>query len=74
MVSTFHYMSMAGANGVGFSYSEKEVGSLNSLTGDVQGPEFNGTQGRFPAINASEIGNYPLLDVVWTWLIVRHYE
>lgn len=29
---------------------------MNKLTGDIEGPEVNGVQGRFPVINASAIG------------------
>ncbi|KAJ9231214.1 hypothetical protein DTO169E5_8102 [Paecilomyces variotii] len=41
--------------GVGFSYAEKEPGSLNPLTGEYEDPSFAGVQGRYPVINATLI-------------------
>lgn len=42
--------------GVGFSYSDTELGSLNPLTGAVEDETFDGVQGRYPKINATLTG------------------
>lgn len=52
---------------VGFSYSDTQVGSLNPLTGEVEGPEYNGVQGRFPVVDASAIGTYSLPGGCRSW-------
>ncbi|KAI2086569.1 hypothetical protein LOZ36_003279 [Ophidiomyces ophidiicola] len=41
--------------GVGFSYSTKQVGSMNRLTEDIDPPSVNGTTGRWPAIVSSKV-------------------
>lgn len=46
---------------LGFSYSEKEAGSLNPVTGAFQGEDVAGVQGRYPVINATMIGKLTLL-------------
>ncbi|WEW59042.1 hypothetical protein PRK78_004510 [Emydomyces testavorans] len=41
--------------GVGFSYSDKQVGSMNNFTNDIDPPSVGGVKGRWPAIDASKI-------------------
>lgn len=46
------------ADGLGFSYADAEPGSINPFTGGVENASYAGVQGRYPVINATEIGNY----------------
>jgi hypothetical protein len=46
--------------GVGFSYSEKEAGTLNPITGNFENASVAGVDGRYPVINPTTIGKYLL--------------
>lgn len=46
--------------GVGFSYSDAELGSLNPATDIYEPPSFDGVQGRYPTMNPKKTGMLPL--------------
>ena len=58
--------------GVGFSYSEEELGSLNPFTGEQENASFAGIDGRYPVINASEIDTTDLAAIA-TWHVLQGF-
>ena len=58
--------------GVGFSYSDEELGSLNPFTGEVESASFGGVDGRWPVINATAIDTTDLAAVA-TWHILQGF-
>ena len=58
--------------GVGFSYSEEELGSLNPYTGEFEPASFGGVDGRWPVINATAIDTTDLAAVA-TWHILQGF-
>ncbi|OQE31535.1 hypothetical protein PENSTE_c001G02100 [Penicillium steckii] len=58
--------------GTGFSYAEKEAGSLNQLTGAFQDESVAGVQGRYPVINATMIDTTNLAAEA-TWEVLQGF-
>ena len=58
IVLTKDQLHLAKTTYLGFSYAEKEPGSLNPLTGVFEDADFAGVQGRYPVINATLLGGY----------------
>lgn len=58
--------------GTGFSYAEKEAGSINQLTGAFQGEDIAGVQGRYPVINATMIDTTNLAAEA-TWEVLQGF-
>ncbi|KAJ5392332.1 Peptidase S10 serine carboxypeptidase [Penicillium cosmopolitanum] len=58
--------------GTGFSYAEKEAGSLNQFTGAFQGEDVAGVQGRYPVINATMIDTTNLAAEA-TWEVLQGF-
>ena len=57
--------------GVGFSYSEEELGSLNPYTGEQENSSY-GIDGRWPVINASLIDTTDLAAIA-TWHVLQGF-
>lgn len=58
--------------GVGFSYSEESPGSLNPFTGEQEGPDFGGIDGRYPVINATELDTTDL-SAIAAWHVLQGF-
>ncbi|CEO58552.1 Putative Carboxypeptidase 2 [Penicillium brasilianum] len=58
--------------GTGFSYAEKEAGSLNPFTGVFEDASFAGVQGRYPVINATLIDTTNLAAEA-TWEVLQGF-
>lgn len=58
--------------GVGFSYGNEQVGSLNPYTGDFENASFAGAQGRYPVINASALDTTDL-SAVAAWHVLQGF-
>ncbi|KAJ5577808.1 uncharacterized protein N7459_006772 [Penicillium hispanicum] len=58
--------------GTGFSYSEKDPGSLNPLTGVFEDADFAGVQGRYPVIDATLLDTTNLA-VEATWEVLQGF-
>ncbi|KAJ5139145.1 Peptidase S10 serine carboxypeptidase [Penicillium bovifimosum] len=58
--------------GVGFSYAEKEAGSLNPYTGAFEDADFAGVEGRYPKINATAIDT-TVLAAKATWEVLQGF-
>ncbi|PQE12758.1 carboxypeptidase S1 protein [Rutstroemia sp. NJR-2017a BBW] len=58
--------------GVGFSYGNEQVGSLNPYTGVFENASFAGAQGRYPVINATALDTTDL-SAVAAWHVLQGF-
>lgn len=58
--------------GVGFSYGNEQVGSLNPDTGAFENASFAGPQGRYPVINATALDTTDLAAVA-AWHVLQGF-
>lgn len=58
--------------GVGFSYGNEQVGSINQFTGAFENASFAGPQGRYPVINATALDTTDLAAVA-AWHVLQGF-
>lgn len=69
-VSNFIFLSQP--YGVGFSYETQGVGSLNNVTGVYQNSSYGPPDGRYPLVDASQIGTTEIA-AVSAWHVIQAF-